>query len=90
MLWWIINYASNRWSEINSLSKFVTFFACLMSEDKMVTTESESVNTVADIESEISAITNDTNSPYWNKSHPDHDKMVQQVYTLREMLNADK
>jgi len=64
--------------------------ASLMSEDKMVTTESESVNTVADIESEISAITNDTNSPYWNKSHPDHDKMVQQVYTLREMLNADK
>ena len=27
---------------------------------------------------------------YWNKEHPDHDKVVQQVYTLREMLNADK
>ncbi len=64
--------------------------ANMMSEDKIVATESENVNTVADIESEISAITNDTDGPYWNKQHPDHDKMVQQVYTLREMLNADK
>jgi len=64
--------------------------AGMMSEDKIVATESENVNTVTDIESEISAITNDTNGPYWNKQHPDHDKIVQQVYTLREMLNADK
>ena len=64
--------------------------AGMMSEDKIVSTESENVNSVADIESEISAITNDTNGPYWNKQHPDLDKMVQQVYTLREMLNADK
>ena len=64
--------------------------ASMMSEDKMVATESESVNSVTDIESEISAITNDTDGPYWNKGHPDHDKIVQQVYTLREMLNADK
>ena len=62
--------------------------ADMMSEDKIVATESENVNTVADIESEISTIINDTNGPYWNKGHPDHDKMVQQVYTLREMLNA--
>ena len=64
--------------------------AGMMSEDKIVATESENVNTVADIETEISAITNDTDGPYWNKQHPDHDKIVQQVYTLREMLNADK
>jgi len=64
--------------------------ASMMSEDKMVATESENVNSVSDIESEISAITNDTDGPYWNKQHPDHDKMVQQVYTLREMLYADK
>ena len=64
--------------------------AGMMSEDKIVSTESENVNTSADIESEISAITNDTDGPYWNKQHPDHDKMVQQVYTLREMLYADK
>ena len=64
--------------------------ASMMSEDKMVATESENVNSVTDIESEISSITNDTDGPYWNKQHPDHDKMVQQVYTLREMLYADK
>ena len=64
--------------------------AGMMSEDKIVATESENVNTISDIESEISAITNDTNGPYWNKQHPDHDKIVQQVYTLREMLHADK
>ena len=64
--------------------------ANMMSEDNIVATESENVNTVADIETEISAITNDTDGPYWNKQHPDHDKVVQQVYTLREMLNADQ
>ena len=62
--------------------------AGMMSEDKIVSTESENVDTVKDLEAEIAAISNDRNGPYWNKSHPDHDKMVQQVYTLREMLNA--
>ena len=63
--------------------------ANMMSEDKIVSTESENVDTMKDIESEITTLTNDTNSPYWNKNHPDHDKVVQQVYTLREMLNAE-
>ena len=27
-------------------------------------------------------------SPYWHKGHPNHDKQVQQVYTLREMLSG--
>ena len=62
--------------------------AGMMSEDKIVATESENVDTKTDIESEIASITNDREGPYWNKGHPDHDKMVQQVYTLREMLNA--
>ena len=62
--------------------------AGMMQEDKIVSTESENVNTMKDIESEIASITNDKANPYWNKQHPDHDKMVQQVYTLREMLNA--
>ena len=64
--------------------------AGMMQEDKIVSTESENVNTMKDIESEIASITNDKANPYWNKQHPDHDKMVQQVYTLREMLNAKK
>ena len=63
--------------------------AGMMSEDKIVSTESENVDTMKDIQSEITTLTTDTNSPYWNKNHPDHDKVVQQVYTLREMLNAE-
>ena len=59
--------------------------ASMLSEDKLVSTESESVNSIKDLQSEISAITNDTTGPYWNNKHPDHAKMVQQVYTLREM-----
>jgi hypothetical protein len=62
--------------------------AGMMQEDKIVATESENAQSVNNIEEEISSIVNDRNGPYWNKSHPDHDKMVQQVYTLREMLNA--
>ena len=62
--------------------------ASMMSEDKIVSTESENVDQGKDIESEISSIVNDKNSPYWNKGHPDHDKIVQQVFTLRSMLNG--
>jgi hypothetical protein len=62
--------------------------ASMMSEDKIVSPESDGANKSADIESEIATITNNTDGPYWNKGHPDHDKTVQQVYTLREMLNS--
>ena len=62
--------------------------ASMMSEDKIVSPESDGTNKSSDIESEISTITNNTDGPYWNKGHPDHDKVVQQVYTLREMLNS--
>ena len=64
--------------------------AGMMQEDKIVATESENAQSVSNIEEEISSIINDRQGPYWNKQHPDHDKAVQQVYTLREMLNADK
>ena len=64
--------------------------ANMMSEDKIISTESESVNTVKDLESEIASIMNNREGPYWNKKHPDHDKSVQQVYTLREMANSNK
>ena len=60
--------------------------AGMMSEDKIFSTESENVSSNTDVETEISDIMNNKDGPYWNKSHPDHDKMVQQVYTLREML----
>ena len=62
--------------------------ASMMSEDKILGTESENVNTTKDLESEIAAIMNNKDGPYYNNNHPDHDKMVQQVYTLREMALA--
>jgi hypothetical protein len=62
--------------------------ASMMQEDKIVATESENVNTTKDLESEISAIMNDKSHPYHVKGHPDHDKSVQQMLTLREMLDA--
>ena len=62
--------------------------ASMMQEDKIVATESENVNTTKDLESEISGIMNDKNHPYHIKGHPDHDKSVQQMLTLREMLDA--
>jgi len=62
--------------------------ANLLSEDKIISTESESVNQGRDIQTEISKIMDDKSGPYWNKSHPDHSKMVQQMFTLREMLNG--
>ena len=62
--------------------------AGMMAEDKIVSTESESVQSNQSIQDEIDTIINDRASPYWNKSHPNHDKQVQQVYTLREMLSG--
>jgi len=64
--------------------------AGLLSEDKMATPESETVDQGRDLETEISKIVNDRSGPYWNKTHPDHSKMVQQVYTMREMLHGGK
>jgi hypothetical protein len=60
--------------------------AALLTEDKIISPEDESASKTTDIESEISSIMDNKEGPYWNKQHPDHDRMVQQVYTLREML----
>ena len=62
--------------------------ANLLSEDKIVATESETQMPNKDIETEISQIINNRQGPYWNKTHPDHDKTVQQVLTLREMIDG--
>ena len=64
--------------------------ANMMSEDKILSTESENMDRSEDIQTEIDQIMNDKNGPYWNKSHPNHDKIVQQVYTMREMLSGSK
>ena len=63
--------------------------ANLLSEDKLVSTESENTALGTDYEAEISKIVNDRDGPYWNKAHPDHDRVVQQVFTLRSMKTGE-
>jgi hypothetical protein len=69
-----------------SIIKGFANIANIMSEDKLVSTESENVSQAIDYGSEISKIVNDTDGPYWNKGHPDHDKIVQKVFNLRTMM----
>jgi hypothetical protein len=72
-----------------SVIKGFANIANLLSEDKLVGTESENVNQGVDYQAEISKIVNDREGPYWNKGHPDHDKIVQQVFTLRSMMTNE-
>ncbi len=39
-----------------------------------------------DIEREIDELTSDKQGAYWNKMHPNHNKVVNQVLALRELL----
>jgi len=71
-----------------SVIKGFANIANLMSEDKLISTESEGMDQSTDYQAEISKLVNDRDGPYWNKSHPDHDKIVQQVFTLRTMING--
>jgi len=61
--------------------------ANLLSEDKIVGTEAENVLQGKDIEKEIEELTTDKQGAYWNKMHPSHNKVVNQVLALRELLN---
>lgn len=61
--------------------------ANLLSEDKIVGTEAENVLQGKDIEKEIKELTSDKQGAYWNKMDPDHNKIVNQVLALRELLN---
>ena len=70
-----------------SRMKGLANFANFMSEDKMIGTGEDNSTSGRDLESEISSLVNDRDGPYWNKAHPEHDKVVQQVFTLRTMLN---
>ena len=61
--------------------------ANLLSEDKIVGAESDNVLQGRDVEKEINDLIGDKTGPYWNKSHPNHNKTVNQVLSLRELLN---
>jgi len=58
-----------------------------LSEDEVVKGDSSSYMTANEIEKEITSLTEE-GSPYWNKTHPNHQKAVQEVFKLRELLNG--
>jgi len=58
-----------------------------LSEDEVVKGYSSSYMTANEIEKEITSLTEE-GSPYWTKTHPNHQKAVQEVLKLRELLNG--
>ena len=58
-----------------------------LSEDPIIQGDGSSYMTAKDIEKEIDELTQE-GSAYWNKSHPNHQKSVDEVLKLREMLNG--
>jgi hypothetical protein len=60
--------------------------ANLLSEDKIIGTEADNILQGRDVEKEIEELTSDRQGAYWNKMHPNHSKVVNQVLALREML----
>ena len=65
--------------------KAFSMLADKLSEDEIIKGEGSSYQTASEIEKEISELTED-GSPYWNKTHPNHQKNIQEVLKLREML----
>ena len=57
-----------------------------LSEDPIIQGDGSSYMTAKDIEKEIGELTQE-GSAYWDKSHVNHDKSVNEVLKLREMLN---
>ena len=60
--------------------------ANLLSEDKIIGTEADNILQGREIEKEIEDLTSDRQGAYWNKMHPNHNKVVNQVLALREMI----
>ncbi len=67
--------------------KAFSMLADKLSEDEIVKGDSSSYMTANEIEKEITSLTEE-GSPYWIKTHPNHQKAVQEVLKLRELLNG--
>jgi len=58
-----------------------------LSEDEIIKGDGTGYMTAKEIEKEIDELTQE-GSPYWNKTHPNHQKNIQEVLKLREMLTS--
>lgn len=67
--------------------KAFSMLADKLSEDEIIKGDGLGYMTANELEKEISELTEE-GSPYWNKSHPNHRKTVDQVLKLREQLNG--
>lgn len=67
--------------------KAMSMLADKLSEDEIIKGDGVGYMTASELQKEIDELTED-GSPYWNKSHPNHQKTVDQVYKLREQLNG--
>ena len=68
-----------------SVIKAFSSLADKLSEDEIIKGDGTGYMTAKEIEKEISDLTQE-GSPYWNKTHPNHQKNIQEVLKLREML----
>ncbi len=84
------NAVLNDGTRLGDNAQVVKAFSMLadkLSEDELVKGDGIDYQTASEIEKEISELTED-GSPYWNKTHPNHKKTVDQVFKLREQLNG--
>ena len=68
-----------------SVIKAFSSLADKLSEDEIIKGDGTGYMTAKEIEKEIDDLTQE-GSPYWNKTHPNHQKNIQEVLKLREML----
>jgi hypothetical protein len=61
------------------------YIAEQVSEDGLAGRDSRPTLSDGDIQNRVSELTA-KNSPYWEKMHPDHDRVVAEVLQLREQI----
>jgi len=69
-----------------SVVKAFSQLADKLSEDEVVKGDTSSYMTAKDLQKEIASL-QEEGSPFWDKQHPNHDRAVQQVFKLRELLH---
>lgn len=77
----------SRLGDNPSIIKMFVGLSEKLSEDQLVQGDTIGYMTASQIEKEIAELTEE-GSPYWNKGHPNHKKVVDEVFKLRQQLNA--
>ena len=70
---------------IRFMVKMSDYIAEQVSEDGLAGRDSRPTLSDSDLQNRVSELTA-KNSPYWEKQHPDHDRIVEEVLQLREQI----